>query len=64
MNMKTEIPRCPYCKSTEVLRNAYAVWEPRLEGWVLHSIYDDFTCNSCGSELSNLEWVDYTQTLN
>jgi hypothetical protein len=62
--MKTEIPRCPYCKSTDILRDAFAVWEPEVEGWVLHSIYDGFVCNTCSSDLSHLEWVEYAQTLN
>lgn len=47
---------CNHCGGSDVLRDAYAEWDG--EKWVLHSVYDNFTCETCGGETS----VTETQT--
>ena len=39
---------CPECHSEEVLRDAFAEWNSDKQEWVLHDIYDDYCCNTCG----------------
>lgn len=41
--------KCQSCGSTEILKDAYATWDPSTQEWVLHSVYDDMVCNDCGS---------------
>lgn len=45
---------CSYCKSTEVLKDAFAEWSVEQQTWVLHSYYDATYCNTC-EESCNLE---------
>jgi transcription elongation factor Elf1 len=54
MSYPTEIPMpvrrytCPDCGSHEVLRDAHAIYDDELKDFVLHSVYDTFSCNGCG----------------
>ena len=41
--------KCQQCGSTEVLKDAYASWDPVAQEWYLHSVYDDMICEHCGS---------------
>ena len=43
-------PVCRYCGSTEILRDAWASWDPDQQEWVLEAIFDFFHCNRCGGE--------------
>ena len=42
--------QCQQCGSTEILKDAYAMWDGTAQEWVLHSTYDDTVCNICGSK--------------
>ena len=39
---------CPYCGSDHVLVDAYAKWHVETQQWIIHSMYDDASCNDCG----------------
>lgn len=41
--------QCEKCGSTEVLKDAFAMWDATAQEWVLHSVYDDMVCDHCGS---------------
>ena len=50
---------CNYCGGTDVLKDAYAEWDGHC--WVLHSVYDSTTCETCGGETSITETKETTQ---
>ena len=56
-----EIPVCTRCGSTAVLADAYAEWDVERQDWVLHSTYDNSTCEDCEGECS-LEWKQVPET--
>lgn len=42
---------CPSCGDREnVVRDAFASWNEETQEWELLSVYDSFSCNSCGAE--------------
>ena len=43
---------CSYCKSTEVLKDAFAEWSVEEQTWVLHACYDESYCNTCEGSCS------------
>lgn len=43
-------PICAACKSDEIRKDAYAVWDVEKQEWVLHSVYDSTICECCGTE--------------
>ena len=61
--MKVEIPRCPYCKSTEVTRDASAVWSSVDQQWEIHTAYVNYRCHTCGKILNYLEWFTPDETV-
>lgn len=52
--MPNVIKVCSKCKSTEIVKDAFAEWSVAEQTWVLHSVYDNTYCNSC-EESCNLE---------
>jgi hypothetical protein len=47
--------QCQNCGSTEILKDAYATWDAAAQEWVLHSTYDELTCNVCRSRSDIIE---------
>jgi hypothetical protein len=41
---------CSSCKSEDVVKDAFARWDPEMQAWVLSAVYDHTQCNACGSE--------------
>ena len=41
---------CRTCKGTDVVRDAWAVWNEELQQWELGSLYDHAHCNTCDGE--------------
>lgn len=57
---KREQPICSKCKSTEVLSDAYAVWDLKQQYWVLQNTFNKGSyCNKCDGEC-RLEWRTLT----
>jgi predicted Zn-ribbon and HTH transcriptional regulator len=44
---------CPQCKADAVLRDAFAEWDEETQEWSLSSVFDSFSCNSCGAEFKD-----------
>lgn len=42
--------RCSRCKSPNVMRDAWAVWNAATQEWELGPIYDHSACDDCGAE--------------
>lgn len=55
--MANEKPVCATCGSSDVLKDAYAVWDNASQQWELNSTYDDTTCNNC-ERSCKLNWID------
>lgn len=53
---------CAGCGSPDVRADAYAEWDVATGLWVLHSVYDDKSCEKCGSSCSLIE-VDEATSL-
>jgi len=49
---------CNRCGGSDILKDAYAEWDG--EAWVLHSVYDSTTCDTCGVETSVTEIEETT----
>ena len=47
--MKIEIV-CPTCGGTNVMRDAWAVWDAREQDWVLGAVFDAGHCDTCERE--------------
>ena len=50
---KTEAPftvRCPECHSTDIVKDAAACWDEDRQEWVLLTVYDSATCQTCEYE--------------
>ena len=43
---------CNYCGGTNVMRDAWAVWDARDEKWVLGAVFDAAHCDDCERETS------------
>lgn len=54
--MKTKLI-CRECGSENVLTDSFAIWNPDLQEYELHSTYDDTTCENCGATDCG-EWVE------
>lgn len=52
---------CSECGSPDVLTDAYGEWDAKAGVWVLHSIYDEKTCEKCGSSCSLIEVDEATE---
>lgn len=48
---------CAHCKSENVFRDAYAVWDVDTQAWVGGPVYDVAVCDDCGRE-TELEEVE------
>ncbi|MEO1139398.1 MAG: hypothetical protein AAFW87_08070 [Pseudomonadota bacterium] len=46
---------CAGCGSPDIRADAYADWEVKAGAWVLHSVYDEKSCEKCGSSCSLIE---------
>ena len=45
---------CGDCGSTDVMRDAWAVWDVEAQDWVLGAVFDYGHCDRCGRE-TNIE---------
>ncbi len=41
---------CEECGSTDVMHDAWAVWDVRAQDWVLGAVFDYAHCDRCGGE--------------
>lgn len=46
---------CSHCGSTDVRKDADAIWNVEKQEWELVAVYDNTTCEDCGGECSLLE---------
>lgn len=44
------ILRCSYCKSEDVVRDAWACWSVENQEWELGEVFDHSFCTACESE--------------
>ncbi len=50
--------QCPNCGSTDISREAKALWDVARQRWFFAEIYPVQTCENCGAEADNLaKWV-------
>lgn len=52
---------CAGCGSPDVLTDAYGEWDAKAGVWVLHSVYDEKTCETCGSGIGLIEVDEATE---
>ena len=45
---------CSDCGTTDVMRDAWAVWDVGTQNWVLGAVFDYAHCDRCGRE-TNIE---------
>ena len=45
---------CDDCGTTDVMRDAWAVWDVETQNWVLGAVFDYGHCDRCGRE-TNIE---------
>ena len=50
-------PVCPSCGSDDLNCDASAKWDGVAQKWDLTTTYDDMTCDSCGRETKEPDWV-------
>lgn len=54
-------PVCKRCGSTDLSRDASAIWDSDAQQWDLCAIYDSTTCEACTAESDDLyEWRPLT----
>ena len=46
---------CKFCGGTNVMRDAWAVWDRDKQDWVLGSVFDAAQCDDCDGETSLIE---------
>ena len=46
---------CKSCGSSNVMRDAWAVWDEENQCWELGSIFDDAFCGDCDGETQLIE---------
>ena len=51
-------PTCEHCSSQEVVRDAWAEWNMACRDWVLKTVFDSFTCDSCGETITPVWKLD------
>jgi len=50
-------PKCQRCGSSELIRDASAVWDCAAQQWVLAGVYDCTICQACEAQSDSLcEW--------
>jgi hypothetical protein len=50
------IPTCQQCGSDEVVRDAWARWNPTAGLWELGNIFDECMCEACGAR-DDFAWI-------
>jgi hypothetical protein len=53
------IPTCVQCGSEEVVRDAWARWNPNPGLWELGNIFDECMCEACGAR-DDFAWISKT----
>jgi hypothetical protein len=48
---------CDCCGGTDVVKDAFAEWDGYR--WVLHSVYDSATCQTCGTDTTLTETEEH-----
>lgn len=51
---------CANCGSDNVRKDAYAYWDKTRQEWVLHGVFDNNVCESCGDDDATLEEAEVT----
>lgn len=54
--MIRDIPLCATCSSSDVKRDAWAVWDSENQEWILDNIFDAAFCESC-EDSCKLNWI-------
>lgn len=57
-------PKCTACGSSDVLKDAFAVWDEENQEWVLSSTYDNNFCSDCGTSSDELVWEELPEESN
>lgn len=52
-----EKPVCSVCRSDDVVKDAWAVWDNKAQSWELETTYDEAFCKH-GEVSCELDWVD------
>jgi hypothetical protein len=50
-----KIMKCVHCHGTDVMRDAWAVWDSEKQDWTLGNVFDQAQCNDCDRETSLVE---------
>ncbi|MBZ0130807.1 MAG: hypothetical protein K8F59_17050 [Rhodobacteraceae bacterium] len=48
------VPTCPDCGSDNVVKDAWAYWDPDVGAWCLRTVFDMCCCDECGKEMTPL----------
>lgn len=46
---ETNGPRCAFCGSENILKDAWARWDPIAARWDLDAVFDYTFCDDCGA---------------
>lgn len=46
---------CQHCGSTNVKRDAWAVWNPELDMWEIDELFDHAYCEDCDGQTAIVE---------
>lgn len=58
--MLYKVPVCPQCGSINVVRDAYARFNPETQMWEVVHIFDDSRCDDCEYEGGTVDWKHMT----
>lgn len=57
MPKPTQIAACENCGSANVVKDAWATWDPDALDWVIKDVFDHEWCEDCEDE-TRIDWVD------
>ena len=60
--MTKQRPICPNCGSADISRDATARWCDETQDWTLSGTFDDTTCDDCGQETNDPNWIEADRT--
>lgn len=55
MERRAAFPVCGTCGGGDLVRDAWASWDPELQCWTLGAVFDNVTCHACGTE-TEIKW--------
>jgi predicted RNA-binding Zn-ribbon protein involved in translation (DUF1610 family) len=59
-NLVGAYPVCGKCGQTRIVRDAWAYWSLLTRSWTLKTVFDGFSCDNCGGEVTPVWKVDKT----